>query len=263
MQLIRKIIQIFFLLLIIIAPILNIYNIYFIKGSYISMDIGALAFSDPLAIFQAIFLSNILPNAILISVIIPILAVLILGRVWCSYACPYFLIVEFFDFCRKKLKLKSIKPDYVNSNKQNIVRFTLLVLGLVAAGIIGIPILYLFSPPSIISTQLIMLIKHFTLTVEVILIPIILILEFFLFYKFFCRFICPTGTFLSLFQRENLGIKVTYSGNCSKCNICAKVCPLILDPKVDGTSNQCNNCGLCIDNCKDNKIKKTLYFKIK
>ena len=81
---------------------------------------------------------------------------------------------------RKKLKLKPLKPQYSESNitKANFFRYSLLLIGFIIVGVAGVPLLYLISPPSIISSQTVMLVKYFTLTAEFIILPIILILEF-------------------------------------------------------------------------------------
>ncbi len=263
MQKIRKISQLFFLLLIVGIPILNLIEIYFINGSFISLTVGDLAISDPLAVFQAIFLSHKIVPLMLISILIPILIVILFGRVWCSYACPYFLMTEFIDKIKLKLNIKSVRNKNINTNKQNIIRYGLLVIGFIVIGILGVPLLYLISPPSVISTQMIMIIKHLTFTSEVIILLLIIIVEIFFIYRFACRYLCPTGTLLSLFQFKNFGLKVEHIGSCSECKACIKECPLMLDPKIDGNSKQCNNCGICVDSCKDNLKQKTLFFKMK
>ena len=263
MQKIRKISQIFFLLLIVVIPILNLMEIYFFNGSFISLTVGNLAISDPLAVFQAIFLSHKIVPLMLISILIPILIVIFFGRVWCSYACPYFLMTELIDKIKNKLNIKNTRNKNINTNRQNIIRYGLLLTGFIIIGILGVPLLYLISPPSVISTQMIMIIKHLRFTSEVIILLSILIVEIFFIYRFACRYLCPTGTLLSLFQFKNFGLKVKHIGSCSECNACIKECPLMLDPKTDGNSKQCNNCGICVDSCKDNLKQKTLFFKMK
>ena len=53
MNKLRKIMQFMFLAPLFIVPILNLLEIYFIKGTYISLDIGGLSISDPVAVLQA------------------------------------------------------------------------------------------------------------------------------------------------------------------------------------------------------------------
>ena len=262
MQKFRKVIQFIFLAPLFIVPILNLLEIYFMKGTYISLDVGGLSISDPVSVLQALFLSHHVAPIMLVSVAIPALIVIFFGRVWCSWACPYYLMLDGFEALRKKLKLKSLKKPYKKNIhiKANISRLGILILGLIFVGIIGVPLLYLISPPSIMSSQSVLLIKYAYVTAEFILLPILIIIEFFFGYRIWCRYVCPTGTCLSLMQTK-FSMHVEYSGKCSNCNQCVRVCPMMLDPKTESLSSACNNCGECISHCPDNKKEKTLYFK--
>lgn len=262
MQKIRKIIQFIFLAPLFIVPILNMLEIYFIKGTYISLDIGGLSVSDPVAVLQALFISHNVRPIMLVSVAIPTIIVIFFGRIWCSWACPYYLMLDGFEKLRKKLKMKSLKPKYNPNIKRyaSISRLATFILGLIIVGILGIPLMYLISPPSIISSQTVLLIKYSYITAEFILLPILVIIEFFFGYRIWCRYACPTGTCLSLMQTR-YSMHVEYVGNCSKCQKCVNVCPMVLDPKTGSLSSACNNCGECISTCPDNKKTPTLYFK--
>ncbi len=262
MQKIRKIIQFIFLAPLVIVPVLNLLEIYFIKGTYISLDAGGLSVSDPAAVVQAVFLSQHIRPVMFASILIPVLIVVFFGRVWCSWACPYYLILDGIDSLKRKLKIKTRKPEYKKEihEKANISRLAVLITGLIITGILGIPVMYLISPPSILSSQTVLLIKYSYITAEFILLPVALLIDIFAGYRVWCRYICPTGTCLSLIQSK-YSMHIEYSGECSSCNMCVKICPMVLDPRKDGTSSACNNCGECISHCVDNNKKQTLYFK--
>jgi len=87
----RKTVQIIVFTGMFVIPILNIFEITFIKGTFYSIDFGDIAIADPLAIFQAIMSSKTINIVMLASLAIPILLMLLLGRVWCSWMCPYYL----------------------------------------------------------------------------------------------------------------------------------------------------------------------------
>ena len=260
----RRTTQIFTLIAIFIIPIINLLEIYFIKGTFYSMDIGDLAISDPLAIFQILFSSKIFNITMLASILIPVLVMLLLGRIWCSFFCPYYTIVEFLAWIRKKLKFKNIKPIYKKGNpsRSNTIRFLFLISGLVLTGIAGIPILNLILTHGIISSQALILVKFGYLTFEIVFVILLLLIEFFLIDKFWCKYLCPSGTLLSLFKfKKGLRIKKLVN-ECSNCNKCITVCPMGLDPQTEGDNILCHNCGDCIDICPDNKKTETLKFKI-
>lgn len=248
----RSITRLIFFLLLFIIPVLNILEIYFIKGTYISLDIGLLSISDPLAIAQAAFLSDTINTAMLASLVIPIAAALILGRVWCGWACPYYTIT-----CIISRKNNEEKYDPRIKRRANIIRFTVLILGFAFVGIAGVPLLFLISPPSLLSSQSIMIIKHMMVTIEFALILIILITDIVSKKRLWCRYICPTGSSLSILRNKHT-LSVKYSGRCSGCKECIKVCPALLDPRKDGADAQCTNCAECIIKCPE----KSLYYDI-
>ncbi|HCW93034.1 MAG TPA: nitrate reductase [Flexistipes sinusarabici] len=259
----RRIVQLIVLIGIFVIPLLNILEIYFIKGTFYSIDVGDVAMADPLAVFQSVITSETINTVMLISVIIPVLLAMFFGRVWCSWFCPYHFLVEMLQKLRNLLKLKSKKPEYSENlvNRSNRIRLLFLLIGLFITGIAGIPLLNLISAPGIISSQALVLVKFHYFTFEIVFILFLLIMEFFFFYFFWCRLLCPTGIFLSLIDRKK-AMKVTkIQPECSMCKSCIKSCPMVIDPMNEGKNPLCHNCGICIDACPDNKKRNTLRFK--
>jgi ferredoxin-type protein NapH len=258
----RRTVQTAVFLMMFIIPLLNIMEIYFIKGTFYSLDVGSAAAADPIAVFQAAMSSKSVNVYMALSVVIPILLMLLAGRVWCSWMCPYHLMAEGVSFIKKKLKMKKSFPVYSPAVKRRTenMRLIILVCFITLAGIAGIPLLNLISAPGVISSQALVLVKFHYVTFELVFILALIIAEFVLFPFFWCRLFCPTGTFLSLFKSERgMHLKRTSDG-CSMCGSCRKVCPMGLDPVTDGSSLLCHNCGDCIDTCPDNRKKETLRF---
>ncbi len=259
----RKTTQLIVIIALITIPLLNVFEIHFIKGTFYSMDIGSLAISDPLAVLQAIICSKTVKLVMIISIIVPIALLMLLGRVWCSWFCPYYFFAELTDSVKRLLKIQINKPAYDSKVvfKSNKYRYFTLILGLIVTGIAGIPILNFFSAPGIISSQFLTAVKFHSLTIEAVLIVVLLTLEFF-YYRFWCRMFCPIGTFLSLFTTKKTMKLKLLNNQCSNCKKCIKECPMLLNPMTEGDNPLCFNCGDCIDVCPDNKVKETLKFHI-
>lgn len=259
----RRVVQLIVLIGIFVVPVLNILEIYFIKGTFYSIDVGDVAMADPLAVFQSIITSETVNTTMLISVIIPILLALFFGRIWCSWFCPYHFLVEMLQKLRGLLKLKSKKPKYSENlvNKSNRLRLLFLLIGLFITGIAGIPLLNLISAPGIISSQSLVLVKFHYFTFEIVFILFLLILEFFFFYFFWCRLFCPVGTFLSLIDRKKVMKVSKIEQECSMCKSCIRSCPMAINPMTEGSNPLCHNCGICVDTCPDNQKRDTLKFK--
>ena len=255
----RRLIQLIVFAGMFLVPVSNLLEIYFIKGTFISMDIGSLAIADPVMILQALFATANYSGVLIASAIVPILLMLFLGRVWCSWVCPYNLILDLSEkipFLKRRLIVnhKKITGEY-QRKRTTIVRYGVFILLFTLVGISGVPILHLVSPPAVISTEALLLVKSLLITVEILLIVILLVIDLLFSYRFTCRIFCPTGTCLSLFK-SRLGLCISYSGSCAGCNKCKKNCPMGLDPMKDAaTSRLCYNCGRCADGCPDKSLK--------
>lgn len=257
----RRITQTAVVAAIFIIPLLNVWELYFIKGTFYSMDIGDAAMADPLAVFQSMLASGRINAYMLGSLVIPMALMLLLGRVWCSWFCPYYLLSEMTERLRKLFRLKSIKPKYdeKTAERQGRVRYIFLLAGLLIMSIIGVPVLNLISAPGVISSQALVLVKFGYVTFEMFFIIVLFILEFF-FYRFWCRYFCPTGTFLSFFRIKRGMTVRKVKDECSGCMSCVRACPMMINPMTMGESQHCNNCGDCVDACPDNKKTDTLKF---
>jgi ferredoxin-type protein NapH len=77
--------------------------------------------------------------------------------------------------------------------------------------------------------------------------------------RFWCRYFCPTGAFISVF-RAPLTLRI---GNvikapktaCCRENHCSKACPMGLTPYNEGSNLLCTNCGLCVDACQSKRLR--------
>ena len=268
MQKLRKIIQTTVFIGMFLIPLFNLLEIYFIKGTFISMDIGSLGIADPVMIFQAVLSGMGAAGVLFTSILLPLLLVIFLGRVWCSWACPYTLILQWAEkipFLKKRLAAN--KAKMAKGAKVFAWRYLIFIGFFGLVGIAGVPILHLFAPPAVLSTQALLLIKTFTLSVEILFIMIILVVDLFFAYRFTCRYLCPTGTCLSLFQNRQIGMHIDYAGDCIHCQACIKKCPMGLDPtgtdinlSKEAASRLCYNCGECIDVCPDKTKPLTWKF---
>jgi ferredoxin-type protein NapH len=245
-----------------IVPILNLFEVYFIRGTFISMDIGALAIADPAMILQTVFADVPFAYTVIASVALPILIMLILGRVWCGWICPYTAMMELLEkipAIGRRLKRSRAKITGGATASNAIKRYLIFISLLAVTGVIGIPILQFLSPPAVLSSQALLAVKGFAITAELILIAILVIVEIFFSYRFACRYLCPTGTCLSMLTTSKT-LHVSYSGSCLNCKKCISVCDMGVNPMTQGKDKLCYNCGKCIAACPDKS--KPLGWKI-
>ena len=70
-----------------------------------------------------------------------------------------------------------------------------------------------------------------------------------LFYRPFCKWLCPLGAFYALMNRVSLfGMKVD-KHKCVSCGKCAKACKMDVDVTKNPDHTECIRCGMCIRAC--------------
>jgi ferredoxin-type protein NapH len=239
-----------------LIPVLNLYEIYNITGTFYAINIGGLGIADPVVIYQAVFAAGELTVPLVSAALFPVVLAMIFGRVWCSWMCPYHLLADGAALLRAW-----VKPSVSHSKslRANFSRYTVLMIGTVVAGAIGIPVLNYFSAPGIISTEAMIFVKERSISLEFAFIAILLLLEVSVLPRFWCRSFCPTGAFVSLIRTPyTLSIENTVSkpkSSCCKQNHCTEVCPMGLEPFRETNNLLCTNCGLCVDACQSKRLR--------
>ncbi|MDQ7785120.1 MAG: 4Fe-4S binding protein [Desulfomonilaceae bacterium] len=254
-----------------LIPLLNLYEIYAITGTFYAVNIGRLGIADPVVIFQALFASGSLTAALLSAALFAVFLALLLGRVWCGWMCPYHLLADGAAWTRARVRHKLFRsnaPESLvvpGSLKANMVRYAFLVLGTVAAGAFGIPFLNYVSAPGILSTEAMIFVKERSVSLELGFIAALLLLELCVSPRFWCRLFCPTGAFLALFRMPfTLRVGTDTAGPkapCCKGNYCSAACPMGLSAFREGNNLLCTNCGRCIDACTAHGGPGRLHFK--
>lgn len=256
-KILRRVSQISVILLIIAIPLLNKKGLSFISGSLYSLAIGPVWITDPLSGLQTILSSLTLDTVLLLSMLIPVVLALVLGRVFCSWMCPQNALSELFDHLSEKIRAKGgQRPRLIKGLPPVKVRYLILVTLLIAAPLLGFPIANLMSAPGIISVQVTKFIYEGTVGFELGLIGLIILTEVFVVRRVWCNYICPVGSFLGIFRNRRT-LKVVYEEDaahvCGRCMACKDECRLGLDPMGGEIYPFCHNCGDCIGACKEMK----------
>ena len=76
-----------------------------------------------------------------------------------------------------------------------------------------------------------------------------------LFFRPFCKWICPLGAFYALMNKVSLlGIQVDTS-KCVSCGKCARTCQMDVDITKSPNDTECIRCGKCIRACPTQAIR--------
>ena len=75
-----------------------------------------------------------------------------------------------------------------------------------------------------------------------------------LFYRPFCKWLCPLGAFYALLNRVSLFRMQVDTHKCVSCGACAKVCKMDVDITKNPDHAECIRCGMCIKACPTGAI---------
>lgn len=244
-----------------------------LRGGPWSIQIGSISMTDPLAGAESILASKQLVSVLLISLVIPVIATLLLGRIFCSWVCPVGLLLEFSDKLRNVLRFLEIRPW--NLHFSCGIKYTLLGVGLVLTVVLSIPILGYVYPPAIMGREAHDLVFGIFDRAEIgrmgfwvggltwmslILIGIVLF-EMIVSRRWWCRYVCPGGAIYNLLGWTRLVRVKRVANNCTLCGDCVVACPMGLVPMQDVMGVECDNCGLCMSSCNDDALGYTLSVK--
>ena len=75
-----------------------------------------------------------------------------------------------------------------------------------------------------------------------------------IFYRPFCKWLCPLGAFYALFNRVSLFQMKVDRNKCVSCGKCAKACKMDVDVTKTPNHTECIRCGMCIRACPTNAV---------
>ncbi len=226
------------------------------KGTLWSMRIAGVDLSDPLAAAEFTATSKTLYFPILLSIVIPLIVTLLLGKVFCSWICPAYLLFEITGKLRRVMRFAEIPPAEVNFSTMN--KYVFLSIGLTVAALTAQPIFALIYPPAVISRILHAWIFGTAMTGMLVLIGLIILFELCVSPRWWCRTMCPGGALYGLLGWPRLWRIKLNSERCTACRLCEPVCESGLNPVLESDGIECDNCGSCIRHCPE----KALYYTI-
>ncbi len=214
---------------------------------------------------------NYISVAIMLAVIL--LMIVLLGRFWCSWLCPFGLVQEGMDKLRELLHVPRVRLKFKTRVILRRIKYALIFLTVFISIPIGISALGLSGYQSTLALPFCQICPakgFFTITQQIfglepwstelpilalISLTVFMISTFFIPMSF-CR-ICPMGGLMALFGRTSLPLLKKDPERCTKCRICTRVCPLDHDRVYDEMENDdvggedCTLCGKCVEYCPE------------
>ena len=221
----------------------------------------------PIGAFQAVVGSSKFSFSYYITGFLILLGVL-LGRFICGFLCPFGWFQELLHkIPTKKLSTKKLKPLTYLKYAVLLVMVFLLPAFLVNDVGMGDPFFCKYICPQGVLEGAIPLSLGNTAIRSALgtlfsfkcLILITVVVLSILFYRPFCKWICPLGAIYSLFNKISfLRIKVD-SSRCVGCDQCSKACKMDVEVCKTPDHPECIRCGACIKACP----KAAIYYNLK
>jgi len=226
------------------------------KGTLWSMKVGGVEWTDPLAVVEMTAATKRFHWPLIASAVLPILLALLLGKVFCSWLCPAYVMFELTGKLRSLLRFAEISPGEVRFSHRN--KYVFLVVGIALAAVFSGPLFALIYPPAVVSRALHAWVFGTTLTGMVVLLGAMLAIELLVSPRWWCRTMCPGGALYGLlgwFRPVRIKLRMEA---CTGCKECIPVCEEGINPITQSGSLECDNCGVCIRHCGD----KALYYTL-
>lgn len=226
-----------------------------LSGAPTSLWVGVFELVDPLeslgvALFQGVswrWLWMVLPGVLLI---------VLLGRFFCGWACPYLPILAAANAARWLLTRLGVPLADVKlpRSSSRVVMVGLLVLTALA-GTQLVPLVY---PPAILGREVFRAVFYGSLGAGVLVVAGAFLFDTFVSRAGFCRSLCPGGAMFSVLSNLSPIHVHNERSKCTDCTVCDVVCNLGQSPMTAQLDAGCERCGQCIAACPT----KALSFRI-
>ena len=219
--------------------------------------------ASPIGAFQAVVGSSKFGFSYYITGLLILLGVL-LGRFICGFLCPFGWFQELLHkIPTKKLSTRRLKPlTYI---KYAVLAVTVLLLPALLVNDVGLGDPYFckyICPQGVLEGAIPMSLANpgiraalgslFTWKFSVLLAVIVLSV---LFYRPFCKWLCPLGAFYALLNRVSLFQMKVDKNRCVSCGKCAKACRMDVDVTKTPNHAECIRCGMCIRACPTDAVR--------
>lgn len=225
---------------------------------------------DPFTTIQMYLATYHMPiNIVIGTATIVIFYLLIGGRTYCSWVCPYGILSEIGEKLHNTLVSKKIIKDRKFDHR---VRHVFWIMFAVMAFTSGYLVFETFNIVGILSRFI-----AYGWSLALVWVLIVFLIEVFYSRRAWCTYLCPIGTTYGYLGKVS-GLRIQWNDNCDHCMVCHDVCfeSQVLEltkAKYDKqreekgikeqyvTGADCTLCGRCIDVCHSDALKFDFRLK--
>lgn len=178
-----------------------------------------------------------------------LLVTLVMGRVWCGWACPQTTLADLTEGVGRVLGMRVENNRYIGNLWQKVFLHAFFI-GL--SLLIGCNLVWYFVPPR----------EFFPLFLtgelgpwplgSALTVAVIIYIDLGFLRRLFCKEFCPYGRFQTVLVDQGtltLWCPPDEAERCIACEACVRSCPMEIDIR-NGFQVECINCAKCLDACR-------------
>lgn len=225
-----------------------------VVGAPWTVAVFGLEFLDPLAAVSVLAARG-WDVKLLWGAIPTLLLLVVFGRFFCGWMCPYLPVLAASNALRDLLAKFRVEPR----DSRLPDRSNLWVLGavVVATATSGSQLVPLFYPPSVIGREVFRAMFFGGLSIGAAIVGTAFLFDAFVSRAGFCRYLCPGGAVFQLIGYVSPVRLKRVEKDCTDCALCDKACNLLQLPMTDVVSAGCERCGKCVAACPTDALKWT------
>lgn len=216
----------------------------------------------PIGAFQAVVGSSKFRFSYYITGTLILLGVL-LGRFICGFLCPFGWFQELVHkIPTKKLSTRRLRP--LTYLKYAVLLVMVVLLPALAVNEVGMgdPFFCKYlCPQGVLEGAIPLSLTNagiraalgtlFTRKLSILLAVVVLSVVF---YRPFCKWLCPLGAFYALLNKVSLFQMQVDPNKCISCGKCAKACQMDVDVTKTPNHTECIRCGMCVRACPTHAV---------
>jgi Na+-translocating ferredoxin:NAD+ oxidoreductase RnfG subunit len=176
--------------------------------------------------------------------VLTLITTMLWGRVYCGWICPFGAIQDILG----KISPFNVRIKSKDENKARLIKYILFIVTVGAVFFTGNTGFTNYEPFNTI----------FRLKGEILFIIflIFLLISSLFIFRFWCRYLCGVGAFLSILSNISI-FSLKAKRECSLCKKCESKCPLeicVVNENVSIDKGECILCGLCREKCPEKVI---------